>query len=46
MSTGEVIDANADRFFEAVVQADVENGNFTTITCRSQQKVLLVKRTV
>lgn len=30
MSTGEVIDANADRFFEAVVQADVENGNFTT----------------
>lgn len=30
MSTGEVIDANADRFFEAVVQADVESGNFTT----------------
>ena len=30
MSTGEVIDANVDRFFEAVVQADVENGNFTT----------------
>lgn len=30
MSTGEVIDANADRFFEAVVQADVESGNYTT----------------
>lgn len=30
MSTGAVIDANADRFFEAVVQADVESGNFTT----------------
>lgn len=30
MSTGAVIDANADRFFEAVVQADVESGNYTT----------------
>lgn len=30
MSTGAVIDANADRFFEAVVQADVERGNYTT----------------
>ena len=29
MSTGAVIDANADRFFEAVVQADVESGNYT-----------------
>lgn len=28
MSTGEVIDANADRFFEAVVQTDVESGNY------------------
>lgn len=28
MSTGAVIDANADRFFEAVVQADVESGNY------------------
>lgn len=30
MSTGAVIDTNADRFFEAVVQADVESGNYTT----------------
>ena len=30
MSTGAVIDANADRFFEAVVLADVESGNYTT----------------
>lgn len=30
MSIGAVIDANADRFFEAVVQADVESGNYTT----------------
>lgn len=28
MSTGAVIDANADRFFEAVVQTDVESGNY------------------
>lgn len=32
MSTGEVIDANADRFFEAVVQADVENTNLQVAT--------------
>lgn len=29
MSTeGTVIDANADRYFEAVVQNDIENGNY------------------
>lgn len=28
MSTGAVIDANVDRFFEAVVQTDVESGNY------------------
>ena len=30
MSTGQVIDENANRYFEAVVQADIENGNYVT----------------
>ena len=30
MSTGQVIDDNANRYFEAVVQADIENGNYVT----------------
>lgn len=30
MTTGQVIDDNANRYFEAVVQADIENGNYVT----------------